>query len=412
MRYSSHAVARLRWGVRLLVLASLALSTPLHAQQEEEREDPIEQRIEESQRRLERIKSERERLREEMRELTNRVHAVEDEIANLERQIGRSASAVAEIRIQINSLEGRVRETTRELLLTRDRLTAARMVLRRRLTDIYKRGKLTPVQVLLESSSFSDLIHRYKYLRMVTLHDRILVNQVMELESRLGEHREQMARELARLRSLREERVDELDELEHLERERRRRLRGYESRRSEAQSRITQLAREEEKLRGLLDDLERARREAERRAGRAEARALTTDDLGDLDWPVEGEILYQFGPERRDGTTLAREGIGISAAAGTPVRSVEAGEVVLAETRGLYGPSVIVSHGGGYYTLYLYLRDLTVREGDRVRSGEVVGHVGGRETPEGAHVEFQIREPNPAGQPRAVDPLEWLRKRR
>jgi septal ring factor EnvC (AmiA/AmiB activator) len=72
-----------------------------------------------------------------------------------------------------------------------------------------------------------------------------------------------------------------------------------------------------------------------------------------------------------------------------------------------YGPTVVVSHGGGYYSLYLYLKDIQVQPGATVAKGQVIGTVGGENTPEGAHVEFQIR--TPGGE--AVDPLTWLRGR-
>jgi hypothetical protein len=37
--------------------------------------------------------------------------------------------------------------------------------------------------------------------------------------------------------------------------------------------------------------------------------------------------------------------------------------------------------------------------------------VGGEQTPEGPHVEFQVRVPLRPGQIEAVDPLTWLRSR-
>jgi septal ring factor EnvC (AmiA/AmiB activator) len=70
-----------------------------------------------------------------------------------------------------------------------------------------------------------------------------------------------------------------------------------------------------------------------------------------------------------------------------------------------YGPSIIVSHGGGYYSLYLYLSELLVASGETVARGQMIGRVGGADTPEGTHLEFQIRERG-----HAVDPLPWLRR--
>jgi len=395
-----HAVAAVVLAAALLP----ALPGALRAQQ-----DSLSARIERSQQRLEEIRDQRDRLRNEMARLENQVHAVSEEIRNLEERIRQSASVVEEIRVQLNAVEEQVDRTTRELLRTRDRLTAAQVELRQRLEEIYKRGDREPIQVLLGSDSFSELLNRYKYLHLITVHDRILVNQVKDLEGRLSGYRSELSSQRDWLESLRRQRTQELQELEQLRRQRRQRLQEVRAQRSRTENRIARLTQEEEELRQLLAGLEKARRAAEREAGRASESTLRTSDIGQLDWPVEGEIVYGFGPERRDGSTMMREGIGIGAEPGTPVRVVEAGEVVWAGSRGLYGPSVIVSHGAGYYSLYLYLQGLRVDEGDRVQPGQVVGEVGGVGSPVGPHVEFQIREPSSSGEPRAVDPVKWLR---
>ena len=71
----------------------------------------------------------------------------------------------------------------------------------------------------------------------------------------------------------------------------------------------------------------------------------------------------------------------------------------------------MLDHGSGFYTLYLYLEDIGVVQGRSVTAGQVVGTVGGADTPEGPHIEFQIRAPLDGSSPQAQDPLEWLRPR-
>ncbi len=374
-------------------------------------QDSLRERIEDSQRRLEQIRSERERLRREMGDLAGQVHDETQAIANLERQIGTSSSVVAELDLQLSGVHAQVDHLTRDVIRSRDELVLRRAVLSERLRQIYKRGPLGTVQVLLGARSFKDLIHRYKYLRLVALQDQLIVGQVEELEARLSEQREQLAQELGGIQRLRGEKVREVDELESLERQRQRSLSRIRSRETAAQNRLSQLARDEERLRQLVVQLEAARREAERLAGAVTTPSLRTADLGNLDWPVQGNVVYGFGPERNGSTTLTRDGIGIGAPAGTPVHAVEAGRVAFAGPWGLYGPSVILSHGGGYYSLYLYLQNLSVREGDAVDSGQILGSVGGSGSPEGAHIEFQILQPGAAGEPRPVDPVRWLRNR-
>jgi septal ring factor EnvC (AmiA/AmiB activator) len=138
--------------------------------------------------------------------------------------------------------------------------------------------------------------------------------------------------------------------------------------------------------------------------------SISTNDAGTLDWPLEGRLIYRFGLERRpNGTTLRWNGIGLAAPPGTPVRAVRGGQVIFAGPFEGYGPIVILHHGGGFYTHYMYLEEIGVVEGREVEAGQVVGTVGGSDTPEGPHIEFQIRAPVDGDLPRAQDPLEWLR---
>ncbi len=388
-------------GLGLAAVAGLALA----------QEESLQRQIQESQRRLEQIRGEREQLRRELENLTGQVHSVTAEIENLERQIGSSASVIAELNTQLAALAEQVNVTTRDMLWTHDRLLTREVVLRQRLREIYKRGPLAPIQVLLAAESFSDLINRYKYLHQIALFDRLLVREVSRLEGELEAQRERLALELEQLSGARTDKTRELEDLERLEQQRQRRLQGYTRRQSQARTRLASLAQEEERLREAIAELERARRARERASGMPSTSTLRTSDLGSLNWPVEGSIVYRFGPERDGGTTSRRDGIGIGAAAGTPVRAVEAGRVEYAGPRSLYGQSVIVSHGGGYYSVYLYMQSLDVGMGRQVEAGQILGRVGGAGTPEGPHLEFQIWEPGGGGMPRPVDPVRWLQSR-
>ena len=374
-------------------------------------QDSLQKQIEESRTRLDQIRAERQRLRSEMGQLAGQVHDETEAINNLERQIGTSSSVVAELDLQLSGVLSQVDRSTRDMIQTHDEVVYRKAVLGERLRQIYKRGALGTVQVLLGARSFTDLINRYKYLRLVALQDRLIMGQVEQLETRLSDQRELLATELDGIQRLRREKVREVDELEELEGQRQSRLSRIRSRETSAQNRLSQLARDEERLRQLVVDLEAARREAERLAGAVTTPTLRTADLGNLAWPVQGNVVYGFGPERRGNTTLARDGIGIGAPSGTPVHAIEAGKVAFAGRWGLYGPSIILSHGGGYYSLYLYMQNLSVREGDDVDSGQILGGVGGGGSPEGPHIEFQILQPGSAGEPRPVDPVRWLRDR-
>ncbi|MDP2584246.1 MAG: peptidoglycan DD-metalloendopeptidase family protein [Candidatus Palauibacterales bacterium] len=391
----------------LLGAALAAAPVSLRAQQDTTR--LLKDKIEQSQKRLEEIRQQRQQLRQAMQRLTHQVSTASEEIGNLEKQIGSSSSVVAELDVQIEASGEQVARTTARMLQTRDELTVRKTELHERLKEVYERGPLGPLQVLLSARSFSDLIDRYKYLHLVTLYDRMLVRQVGTLEGKLEEQRSELAGQLSRLQDLRGSKKQELSDLQSLRLQYRRRLSLYRTQRSKAREQEAQLAQDEAQLQNVIAELERARRESERRAGRSTSSSLTTGDLGKLAWPVDGRIIYQFGPERNGGTTINRDGIGIAASEGTPVKAVESGRVEFAGTQGLMGPTVIVSHGGGYYSAYLYLERVRVHVGERVARGQVIGAVGGASSRSGPHIEFQIHQPTAGGAPQPVDPVRWLR---
>ena len=367
----------------------------------------------ESQRRLEQIRAEQSRLEGEIGDVRNRVRDASEDLANVERRLSASRSVVAEIQFQSDAVTQSIQETTRELVQAREKLAENEAVLNRRLRDIYKMGPLHTVEVLLGASSFTDLLNRYRYLQRIVSFDRSLVSRVETIEGELVERNDDLRQRMAELGSLRQNRLSEVAQLRSVESERQTALAEFRSRERQTASRLEQLDADEGRMTQLIGDLETRRREIEARTATARADAsLSADDAGSLDWPLDGEVIYRFGRERSpNGTVLRWNGIGISASPGSPVTAVRAGTVVLAGPFEGYGPTVVLSHGDGFYTLYLYLEEIGVVEGRTVSIGQVVGTVGGTDTPEGPHIEFQVRAPVNGGSPQAQDPLQWLSAR-
>jgi septal ring factor EnvC (AmiA/AmiB activator) len=401
-------VRRVGW---LLLLLIAAVPAPALAQN-------TAQELQESRRRLEEIRLERERLARQQQRLQGQAHDVADELDNLERQRRSTSRIVDEIEQQITGLVSQVDRSTTELVLAQDNLAERRAVLERRLVDIYKRGPLYTFQVLLAAESFGDLLSRYKYLYLTSRQDRALVTDVERLTNRVSQQRQEIVRVKEQLDHTRTEREEELDRFGQLAEQRSRRLATLQRSSRETERRLAQLERDAERLTNVLASLERARVEEADRARRAAASSgaaaapergtITTASLGRLDWPVDGRIVFPFGRQTLpSGGVVRNNGIGIAAAAGTPVRAVEAGTVALVERLSTYGLSVIVAHGDGYYSLYMQLRAAAVTRGAAIARGQTIGTVGGENSDFGPHLQFQIRGDNEV----ALDPTEWLRRR-
>jgi septal ring factor EnvC (AmiA/AmiB activator) len=365
--------------------------------------------LRESQARLERIRQEKAELQAELAALQSRVRDAAREAQNIARQVAASEGALRELDYQAEVINNDVERTSRDVILTEARLRDRTNALYDRLRSIYKRGKMHTVRVLLSAESFGDVLRRYKYLQLIAINDRLMVAEVKDLQAELQAQERELRDNQAQLESLRVEKERELRHLEALAGRSSRELRQYREQERATTQKIEQLAKDEARVAGVIADLERRRL-----AGGNVSRTgtISTRDLGALSWPVEGDLVFRFGPERRpNGVVLRYNGIGIAAPAGSLVKAVEAGTVELAGPLEGYGQSVVVGHGAGYYTLYLRLRSINVTAGQTVRPGQIVGTVGGENTPEGAHLEFQVRTPGPGGSPRPVDPLNWLRAR-
>lgn len=125
---------------------------------------------------------------------------------------------------------------------------------------------------------------------------------------------------------------------------------------------------------------------------------------GGLQWPLRGRVSSKFG--KRWGAW--HRGIDIAMSPGTPIRAAAAGVVRDVSTEGDgrmngYGNVVVIDHGGGVSTLYSHCAKISVKRGQRVDKGAVVGTVGrtGRTTGYCLHFEVRLRD-------KPVDPLKYL----
>jgi murein hydrolase activator len=387
--------------LRLLILA-FTLCQPLHAQTD----------LEESRRRLDEIRAERDRLQRQQERLQGQVHDVHDELSNLERQRESTQRIVSEIERQIGGLASQLDRSSAELILAQDNLAERRAVLQRRLVDIYKRGPLHTFQVLLAAESFGDLLSRYKYLYLTSEQDRLLVTDVEKLRNRVVQQRNNILNVRGELDRRREEREAEFTKYTELASERTRKLQSLQRSARSTERRLSALQKDESRLNGLLAALERARREeiarGALRGGTSTAGSITTADLGKLDWPVEGAIVYRFGRDTLPSGGIIRwNGVGIAARVGTPVKAVESGKVRLVGQFGTYGLTIVLEHGNGYYSVYSHLESADVKLGASVDKGRSIGTVGGQNSDYGPHLHFEIRGENQI----ALDPTTWLRRR-
>lgn len=124
--------------------------------------------------------------------------------------------------------------------------------------------------------------------------------------------------------------------------------------------------------------------------------------------PVEGKVSSPYGHRAhpKSGKRDFHSGLDIAADSGHPVRSTADGIVSFAGWSGGSGNLVAIEHGFGFSTLYAHNRSLTVKVGQRVRRGDVIGHVGSTGNSTGPHVHYEVWKEG-----KAVDPNKFADRR-
>jgi murein DD-endopeptidase MepM/ murein hydrolase activator NlpD len=107
---------------------------------------------------------------------------------------------------------------------------------------------------------------------------------------------------------------------------------------------------------------------------------------------------YRIHPIYR--TRKMHTGIDLTAPTGTEVYATGDGKIIkTGYTPGGYGKRIIVDHGFGYKTLYAHLNDIYVKEGQKVKRGELIGAVGNTGRSTAPHLHYEVRKNNKTENP-------------
>lgn len=360
---------------------------------------------------LDRVRRERADLERRMATLQGSVHDLRDEVANLDRQRVATELVLKTLDRQLAAITTDVEETTNRMAMAEGNLLYRKTTLSTRLVDIYKRGPLYSAEALLTARSFGELVARYKYLHELAVHDRALVRRVEALRNDIVRQRAELVKLRDAVEENRGDKQREEERLGILTRMRSTSLQQAQRSTQQIQERLARIRQSESRLSGVIATIEAERRRTEGARPNAPRTpsTLRTTDLGKLDWPVDGTFLFRFGRVINPNNTTTRwNGVGIAAPIGTSVKSVAPGTVVSVGQLGTYGLTVILDHGGGYFSIYASLNSVPpgVRKGSAARKGDVLGTVGISDPDLEPHLHFEIRTP-PNGS--AVDPESWLR---
>lgn len=360
------------------------------------------------------------------RSVDSQISGLQDKIAAARAKEQRLSSEIAGVSARIRTLESEVGDVSTDLALLEQDLALQREKLARitelwqlqteklgflrrqheqaidrlsdRLVAIYQSGNLSTVDVLLNSSNFSELVTQLDYARELAAQDERIAESVGRAKDRIQVQQasttvtrkkvfavaQAVAARTQQTRAIRNELVARENALAGTRADRREHLASVQKQKAEYLHEVEALAAVSASLAARIQT--------------SQSSSSVVRSSSGLIWPVSGPVTSGYG--WRWGRM--HEGIDISVPTGTPVAAAASGRVIYAGWMGGYGNLIIIDHGGGLATAYAHQSSFAVG-GGTVSQGQTIGYIGCTGHCFGPHLHYEVRV-NGA----AVDPLGYL----
>lgn len=270
---------------------------------------------------------------------------------------------------------------------------------------------------ILASDNIGQAFRRYGYLRDLSRQMNVQASKIIDIREELEKESAKLTAMKRGTEAVRAQRVSEMNKLKAEEDEARSLVSQLKKNKRKYQSDLSRKQREVEALNREIERIIRSATEGTGKSGKGSSQTVTRKPIdytlakkfeankGKLPWPADGPVVDHFGQRFHPVYTNLKlpfnNGVTIALPAGTEVKAVFDGVVKQIVVMPGYNKCILVQHGN-YFSFYCKLRTVSVKAGDKVKTGQVVGTVDtiGGET----QLHFQIwsgRTPQ--------NPETWLR---
>ena len=359
------------------------------------------------------LKNEIEQLRSKIKKTESRERSTASRISSLDEEIALTSRLVQSLKREEKKTRSRITRLKEDLLKNENELEILRVRYEQRVVNSYLKGRITDLERVFSSTTWRQAMYRTHYLKIISDIEKKMTKQIeklligisqqkLELEAALRENlilKRDKEKQMSSYRNMRINREQELSRIRFDKKA----MALYVN---EKEAGLKQL---ENIIKKILED--RARFEREERI-RQQQQALKTKSFsalkGRLPWPANGRIITKFGrqwnPKLK--TTTENPGIDIKGQPGSAIRAIIGGVVTtITYIRG-YGTTIIIDHGGGFYTVYSHVTNIQINVDSEVRNGDVIAYMGDSGSINGSKLHFEIW-----GKGQKLNPELWLSKK-
>ncbi|MDU1954475.1 MAG: peptidoglycan DD-metalloendopeptidase family protein [Peptoniphilus lacydonensis] len=335
--------------------------------------------------------------------------SVSSEIEDLDAKIEVASSRISSLENEISSLNKDIEENQRKLEEAQANLSKNTDILRKRLREMYKRGNVNYIEVILNSKDIEELLRNNEIISSIAEADRDLIEYIKEqidtieeAEQRLEIDRAKVTANKAAVENERETYQYAVDAKNEYMRVLESNLDLYRQEYEKAESNWNSLDSEISRLQKEITEQKKKEQEAARLAQQRNATRVNVDmsvssgprNGQKYSWPVPGHYSisspYGYRIHPILGYAKFHSGVDIPAPSGTPIVAAKSGTVIMSKLMSGYGNVVMIDHGDTV-TVYAHCSAVNVSVGESVKEGDVISFVGTTGLSTGPHLHFEVR---------------------
>ena len=360
-----------------------------------------------------------ESLKRQIRETRTRIEQADQmekstayKISQLDKEISLTEQLINKLNREKRTTQQRLSNLERKIPETEAELAALRSRYVQRAVRSYKKGTLSSLVSILSSTSWRQAVYRTEYLQIISRIERNLQVDIHRAITKIKDQRSQQQIALEKIQALDNEQRGQRNALQRSKSSKQQELNKIRKDKSELAKYMDEkqegLQQLEEVRKQILADKDRFDRAKRIRLQQEALNAKSFAELkGQLAWPVEGSIITRFGRQSNPelNTTTDNPGIDIKGASGAEVHAILNGIVTTITFIRGYGTTIIIDHGGGFYTVYSHVTGLKIHVDSEVRGGDTIAYLASADSANGARLHFEIW-----GQNQKLNPEIWLYK--
>ena len=362
---------------------------------------------------INKMKKEIEELSSKLRKANINETTTSKRITNLEEELALVNKLIQSLKKEEDLNRNKINILKKDINTKEDELNTLRERYEQRIINTYLKGRVSDLEKVLSSTSWRQAVYRTQYLKIISTIEQKMTKEIEGLLLTINKNKLKLESLLRQSISLKREKQKQMTSLRKMRIKREKELTRIRQDKSALANYMQEKGAGVKQLESIIKKVleDKARSEREERI-RQQQEALKTKEFnllrGQLPWPTEGRVISKFGKQwnSRLKTTTDNPGIDIKGQPGSPIRSTMSGIITtITYIRG-YGTTIIVDHGGGFYTVYSHVTNIQTNVDSEVRSGDVIAYMGDSGSVNGSKLHFEVW-----GKGQKLDPEKWLIKK-